>query len=115
MTIYLYIKQHSITKLLYFGRTTRKNPYLYKGSGTYWKRHIKLHGRQYIKTISVQEFEEQDEATAFALHFSDYWDIVKSDNWANLVIENGTGGSRYKHCKDKYWINSNLRSHHRKH
>ena len=33
---WLYIKQHNITKLKYFGKTVRKDPIKYKGSGTYW-------------------------------------------------------------------------------
>jgi len=38
--VYLYVKIHNVTKLKYFGKTT-KNPYNYKGSGLYWKRHLK--------------------------------------------------------------------------
>lgn len=39
---HLYKKTHNITGLKYLGQTT-KNPYKYRGSGTYWKRHIKIH------------------------------------------------------------------------
>ena len=38
MTIYLYVKQHSITGLKYFGRTTQANPYKYKGYGNTLRR-----------------------------------------------------------------------------
>ena len=41
---YLYVKQHSITGMKYFGKTTR-NPIKYIGSGKYWKRHISKHGK----------------------------------------------------------------------
>ena len=46
MTIYLYVKQHSVTGLKYFGRTECKNPFRYKGSGSYWKKHLKKHLKQ---------------------------------------------------------------------
>ena len=35
---YLYVKQHNKTGLKYFGKTTKKDPLKYKGSGLYWKR-----------------------------------------------------------------------------
>ena len=35
---YLYIKQHSVTKLKYFGKTTKKDPVKYLGSGIYCKK-----------------------------------------------------------------------------
>ena len=39
---YLYIKQHSITGKLYFGKLVagRIDILKYKGSGVYWRRHI---------------------------------------------------------------------------
>ena len=33
---YLYIKQHSVTKLKYFGKTNSEDPIKYSGSGKYW-------------------------------------------------------------------------------
>ena len=53
MTIYLYVKQHSITGLKYFGKTTKIDPFLYKGSGKYWQRHIKKYGKNFIETLEV--------------------------------------------------------------
>jgi len=87
MTIYLYIKQHSITKLRYFGFTKQKSPTTYKGSGKYWKSHCKIHGWEYVETIKIFIFEDQKEATSFALMFSEYYDIVNSKVWANLIPE----------------------------
>jgi hypothetical protein len=95
VTIYLYIKQHSITKMLYFGKTI-KDPFKYKGSGKYWINHYKEHGKEFIVTLGVKEFEDQNEATAFALQFSEYWDIVKSPYWANLIPENALGTNSYR-------------------
>jgi hypothetical protein len=95
MTIYptvLYIKQHSITGLKYFGKTTR-DPYKYNGSGKHWVRHIKKHGRKYIITTDVfGPFTDKDAIIEFALAFSRDNNIVESKDWANQRPENGLDG-----------------------
>ena len=95
MTIYptvLYIKQHSITKKKYFGKTT-KDPYKYKGSGEYWKDHIKKHGKEHVITLWVSEpYIDKDTIVEFALSFSKEHNIVDSDLWANMKPENGLDG-----------------------
>lgn len=89
----LYIKQHSITGLKYFGKTTKKDPYKYNGSGVHWMRHIKKHGREYIVTLWVSEpYTESDIISEFALKFSKDNNIVESNDWANLMPENGLDG-----------------------
>ena len=90
--IYLYVKQHSITKLKYVGKTIKKDPYAYKGSGTHWQHHIKKHGRQYVETIELCEFEDQEKATNFALKFSSDNNIVESNEWANKIPEDAKEG-----------------------
>jgi hypothetical protein len=88
----LYIKQHSITGLKYFGKTCR-NPYKYKGSGKYWKRHIKKHGIEHVKTIWVSEpYTDAALISEFALAFSKENNIIESEYWANMVYENGLDG-----------------------
>ena len=87
---YLYIKQHNVTGLKYFGKTT-KDSKRYKGSGVYWKRHLKTHGAD-ISTLWYQLFEDQDSLTQYALKFSADNDIVNSNVWANLHPENGLDG-----------------------
>lgn len=87
---YLYIKQHSITGLKYFGKTTRKNPITYLGSGVYWKKHIKKYGTQFVETLWISElFTVKHELFDFALRFSIENDIVESEEWANLINETG--------------------------
>ena len=94
---YLYIKQHSKTGLKYFGRYTRSrvkdSVEMYRGSGTYWKNHIKLHGKQHVETLWYCAFLNQEEMTQFALMCSELWNIVESDEWANLMPEDGINGS----------------------
>jgi hypothetical protein len=89
---YLYIKQHAITKMLYFGKTTSHDPLKYNGSGAYWLPHLAKHGIEHVETLWFCLFTEEDEFIKFALACSKQWDIVKSENWANLIEENGTDG-----------------------
>jgi hypothetical protein len=91
MKVFLYIKQHRVTKLKYFGKTASKDPYKYRGSGKYWLRHLKAHGID-IDTVQVWEFNDIDECEKFALNFSKENNIVESAEWANLVPENGKDG-----------------------
>jgi hypothetical protein len=89
---FLYIKRHSVTGKCYFGKTTSSNPKSYKGSGKYWKRHIKVHGREHVETIWFKLFTDREECTRVALLFSEQQDIVKSDLWLNFKPENGLDG-----------------------
>jgi hypothetical protein len=93
MTIYLYIKRHSVTGLKYFGKTTKSDPYKYMGSGKYWIDHIKKHGKEYIQTTHLWGFDGQEMCTDFALTFSKNNNIVESSEWANLKEENGLDGA----------------------
>ncbi len=88
----LYIKQHNITKLKYFGMTTKKYVNSYRGSGSYWKLHLKEHGAD-ISTIWFQWFTSLPELTDFAQKFSIEHDIANSDQWGNLVPETGLYGN----------------------
>lgn len=91
MIIYLYIKQHRITTLKYFG-ATRKNPWKYNGSGTKWRSHLKKHGR-FIDTLVVYQFDTPELCNEFALRFSRENNIVKSKEWANYIEEDAFGGN----------------------
>lgn len=93
---YLYIKQHSLTGLKYFGKTTEKDPISYLGSGKYWKNHIKQHGKNYVDTIWLQLFTDEKELIEYASNFSKENDIVNSKEWANLKEENGLDGGMEK-------------------
>ena len=89
----LYIKQHSVTGLKYFGRTTSPDPYKYPGSGKYWTLHIEKHGKNLVDTTWVSEpYTDSVLISEYALAFSRNNNIVASDDWANLVEENGLDG-----------------------
>jgi len=90
---YLYIKQHSVTGLLYFGKTT-KNPEKYNGSGSHWKNHLKAHGKDHI-TLWYCLFLDQESCTQFALNFCNLHNIgitPFNKSWANEKPENGLDG-----------------------
>lgn len=88
---WLYIKQHNKTGLKYFGKTTKKNVLRYPGSGKYWRKHLRKHGND-VSTIWAHQFTDRDNLVNFALRFSSLNDIVNSDEWANLLEENGIDG-----------------------
>lgn len=90
--IHLYVKQHDITKLKYFGKTIRSNPFSYTGSGTRWIKHIKENGKQHVKTLEVYSFDSQKDCTEFAIDYSKKHSIDESKEWANLQLENGKNG-----------------------
>lgn len=102
MTLYLYVKTHNITGLKYFGKTYRKDPSKYLGSGVYWRAHLKKHGND-VTTEIVGAFEDLEEATRFALKFSKDNDIVASPLWANLIDENAVDGYAPGHPSYYKW------------
>jgi hypothetical protein len=89
---YLYIKQHSVTGKLYFGKTIQ-DPEAYLGSGLHWKNHIKKHGKEHVVTLWYCLFLDQESCTEFALSFSELHDIVDSDEWLNRILETGSDNS----------------------
>jgi len=89
--IYLYIKTHNKTGLKYLGKTNSKNPHKYKGSGKYWKLHCDKHGYDY-KTEIIFVSKNADEIKQKGMFYSNLFDIVKSNEWANLKEESGDGG-----------------------
>lgn len=95
---YLYIKRHSVTGLLYFGKTVKQDPVKYLGSGRYWGNHIMAHGKEYVETLWYCLFYDSEECNKFAINFSIQEDIVASKQWANQDIETGFGG-RQMGCK----------------
>lgn len=85
------VKQHAVTGLKYFCKTTKKDPYLYKGSGVRWLSHLKVHGQE-IETIWCELFHDKQTLVEYALRFSQENNIVESIQWANLVPEDGLAG-----------------------
>ena len=99
---FLYIKQHTVTGMLYFGKTVQKDPITYRGSGKLWTLHFRKHGKDSIETLWYCLFTEIETLVKTALHFSIQNDIVNSTNWANLMLESGLNGSEgYKFTEEQ--------------
>ncbi|MNC17650.1 hypothetical protein D3C75_655380 [compost metagenome] len=93
--ISLYVKTHNKTGLNYLGKTV-KDPLKYKGSGKWWRRHLAVHGDD-VSTNAVFKFESEEECSRFALILSRDLNVVNSDSWANLIVENGKDGAPFGH------------------
>lgn len=97
MTYYLYKKTHNQTGFKYLGKT-ESDPYTYRGSGTRWNRHLGVHGND-VSTEVLRECESNDEIRQWGEYYSTLWNVVESDEWANLKAESGDGGS-YPHREE---------------
>ena len=102
----LMIKTHNITGLKYlcYTRSEGKEYDNYKGSGKIWKRHLKKYGDS-ITTELIFESLFFDEFKKIAIEKSIEYDIVSSDLWANLKIEEGDGGDT---VSNKKWITNGI-------
>lgn len=89
--IYLYVKTHNKTGLKYLGKTVKKDPHAYKGSGKVWRDHCSKHGYDYTTDILFQS-EHNEEIREKGIYYSNLWNVVESKEWANLVLEEGGGG-----------------------
>ena len=107
MTYFLYIKTHNITNLKYLGYTTKEKYHEYKGSGVYWKRHLKKYGCDY-KTDLLLKTEVYAELIETSMFFSKLFNITNNTEFANLIDETGSGGDTSKHIVKRtsvsnYW------------
>lgn len=98
-TYYLYKKTHKQTGLQYLGYTKR-DPFKYTGSGHYWLRHLNKHGYD-VDTEILCESTSMDEIKDKGWYYSNLWDVVNNNAWANLKPETGTGGDMGPVGRDK--------------
>jgi hypothetical protein len=89
------VKKTYPTGLMYLCQTSLKDPYSYKGSGKRWLNHLRLH-RPHIVTWVVCKCETLEDLRAAGLFYSKLWNVVESDDWANLREEDGMGGGSGK-------------------
>lgn len=94
MSLYLLIKEHNTTGLKYLCKHSSKNVegcFTYSGSGTYWKKHLKKYGKN-ISTKILFVTEDMEEFRKVAKKYSIEFNIIESNEWANLCLEQGEGG-----------------------
>lgn len=94
ITTHLYIKTHNKTGLSYLGKTIR-DPYKYNGSGTRWRNHLRKHGND-VSTDIIFSSEDEEEFVFVASIVSYMLDVVDSEDFANIVHEEGTGGNTFE-------------------
>lgn len=98
----LLVLTHNVTGLKYFCKTSQLDiVHRYKGSGIYWKRHMKVHGRDVTSGVLGIYFDK-DRCVEAALKFSEENDIVKSQEWANSIVENGLDGAGVGAANHRY-------------
>ncbi len=87
--IYLYLKE--IPGLKYLGVTSKKDPHSYRGSGKYWRNHLKSHKikTKDINTTILLETEDKQIISFWGIYYSKIWNIVESEEFANLMPESG--------------------------
>lgn len=99
----LLVMQHNVTGLKYFCKTSMLDRvYRYKGSGTRWTNHLKIHG----KDVTVGVFglyTEKERCLEAALKFSKDNNIVEDNQWANLVEETGMMGVSLKGERNPFY------------
>jgi hypothetical protein len=80
----------------YLGKTEQKEERFvyYLGSGKIWKTHIKKYGytKEDIETWILHETNDKEDLKNMGIYYSDLFNIVDSDLWANLKKEEGDGG-----------------------
>lgn len=98
---YLMLKTHNKTGLKYlcFHRGTDESCVKYKGSGLYWKHHIKIHGAD-IHTEILEKSLDQKYISERGLYYSKLWDIVESSEFANIVPEDANQICGQFHSKE---------------
>jgi len=103
--ITLYIKRHNKTGLMYLGKTNKKDPHRYRGSGKRWLQEIKEHGADYSTTIleqvTLDNLYERGRFWSLYYRVTTAMDDYGNHIWANLIPETG-GGPGTKHSKETY-------------
>lgn len=85
----LLVMSHNVTGLKYFCKTSCLDRIKrYKGSGTRWTNHLKVHGKD-INVGVLGFYIDEQRCNEAALKFSRDNNIVESDEWANLIEETG--------------------------
>ena len=121
MKHYLMIKTHCKTSLKYLCKKSTdkiESCYSYLGSGKYWKKHLKRHGKD-IVTVIIEICDSKKDLTEKGIYWSRKLNIVNSEEFANLGEERGDGGptmlgrkitpeqkKRQKKSLNSYWINA---------
>lgn len=103
--IHLYVKTHLASGIKYFGKTESDNVEAYSGSGKRWKNIIRKYPSE-ISTEIIASFDQTQlkQCKEFAIKFSLENNIVESESWANLKLEELDGGFNNINCDENIGI-----------
>lgn len=80
------------TGLKYLCKTSGKtDPYVYKGSGIRWLNHVKKYN-PWIITCIIGSYKTKEELRDAGIYYSNLYNVVNDQSWANLTEEKGDGG-----------------------
>lgn len=82
------VKEHTVTGLKYLCMTEKESWERYLGSGRYWRNHLRRYGKT-VKTTSLYCDTNRERFSCVCSFLSEYFDVVNSDEWANLIPEDG--------------------------
>ena len=109
---YLMIKEYITTGQKYLcvrSASNIQNAIKYKGSGLHIKRIIKKYGKDVIRHHSILfETPDKTELSKKGIYYSELYNIVESDDWLNMIPENGYGGSVNNPNKGRIVINNTI-------
>ncbi len=104
---YIYVKRAPKTEkyphgLFYLGKTVAKNPFLYKGGGTRWNNYIKKYNFKLedIDTWILHQTSSKEDLRNMGIYYSNLFNVVENNDWANLKPEIGDGGQSKGFMKD---------------
>lgn len=103
MSYKLMIKIHNKTGLKYLCITKRENWERYPGSGKRWLSHLKKHGYDF-QTILLYDTEDYSKFLEVCSAVSTDLDVVISEEFANLVPENGYSNDYGLSNLEMFWI-----------
>lgn len=97
---YLMVKTCLFTGIKYLCKTSSKDPFKYHGSGKRWMNILKKYhngSRLYRHTAKIQTdilgvYDTKEELSLAGIYYSNLFNVVKDDAWANLTEERGSGG-----------------------
>jgi len=100
------VKTHSVTGMRYLCKrvtTSDSKAISYLGSGTRWNNHLKVHGKHINTEILVKyDLDRIEEFSKLCIDYSNKFDIVKSSDWSNLIVETGKPGTKIgEYCGSK--------------
>src|ERR1022692_974286 len=102
----LLLKTHNKTGLKYLCKSEQDDYINYSGSGKYWKPHLKIHGKD-IATELLYETGDFERFKDVCYTESIMRNVVKSEEYANLILENGSDGGG----GGDYWLGKGGKDH----